>query len=273
MISTFLWKMGNKVGKTLKVNAHTIKKDNSGGELNTIERGRFARISVEINLEKKLIPRIKIRNRIYMIEYEGLNLICFKCGKYGHHKDNCSLQQNSECVQHLDISKENNEAPNHNDIRYTTEVQQKDQDNTFGSWMVVTRNFRNKNTTQIQTNVEKAKNHMLTVAAKSVSMSQIALGINGSRFVVFDMDDDCIEVEPTMQPQRESINPKENTNLSSMQKKDESRLPVSKDYQHENNKTILCDQDIAAKNDKHEPKRDIMKSKSIVEKFAKATDW
>lgn len=73
----FLWKMGDKIGKTLKVDGHTIKENRNGGEMNTTERGRFARISVEVNLEKKLVPRIKIRNRTYLIEYEGLNLICF----------------------------------------------------------------------------------------------------------------------------------------------------------------------------------------------------
>lgn len=48
------------MGSTLKVNVHTIKEDQNGGELNTTERGRFARICVELNLDKKLIPRSKI---------------------------------------------------------------------------------------------------------------------------------------------------------------------------------------------------------------------
>lgn len=71
------------------MDVHTIKENKKGGELNSIVSGRFARISVELNLEKKLIPRIKIRNRTYLIEYEGLNLICFTCGHYGHHKELC----------------------------------------------------------------------------------------------------------------------------------------------------------------------------------------
>lgn len=70
---------------------HTIKENKLGGELNSTERGRFARIRVEVNLGKKLIPKIKIRNRIYRVEYEGLNLICFDCGKYGQHRDQCPL--------------------------------------------------------------------------------------------------------------------------------------------------------------------------------------
>lgn len=90
-----LWKIENKVGKTLKVHIHTIKENQNGGEMNTTEKGRFARISVQINLEKKLVPKVKIRNRTYLIEYEGLNSICFKCGKYGHNKEVCPTQDSS----------------------------------------------------------------------------------------------------------------------------------------------------------------------------------
>ncbi|RYR05350.1 hypothetical protein Ahy_B06g085220 [Arachis hypogaea] len=47
-------------------------------------RGRFARICVEIDLSKKLVPRISVMGYTLSIEYEGLHLICFECGKYGH---------------------------------------------------------------------------------------------------------------------------------------------------------------------------------------------
>lgn len=55
------------MGKTLKVDRHTIKENQIGGELNTTERGRFTRISLELNLNKKLVPWIKIRNMTYLI--------------------------------------------------------------------------------------------------------------------------------------------------------------------------------------------------------------
>lgn len=104
----FLWRIGNKIGRTLKVDVHTIKEDQIGGELYTIEMGRFARISVEINLDKKLVPKIKIRERTYKIKYEGLSLICFNCGSYGHHKDNCPSQVPSDNLQPVKENKNNN---------------------------------------------------------------------------------------------------------------------------------------------------------------------
>ncbi|KAL4327859.1 hypothetical protein AHAS_Ahas13G0142200 [Arachis hypogaea] len=53
-------------------------------------RGRFARICVEIDLTKKLIPRISVLGSTLNIEYEGLHLICFICGLYGHRSEDCS---------------------------------------------------------------------------------------------------------------------------------------------------------------------------------------
>ena len=55
-----------------------------------IERGRFARICVEVDLQKQLIPKILIRRRVNSVQYEGLHLICFSCGKFGHRKEACS---------------------------------------------------------------------------------------------------------------------------------------------------------------------------------------
>ncbi|KAJ1414955.1 LINE-1 reverse transcriptase isogeny [Sesbania bispinosa] len=52
--------------------------------------GRFARICVELDLEKKLVPKIKIFGHELSLKYEGLHLVCFHYGKYGNHMDSCS---------------------------------------------------------------------------------------------------------------------------------------------------------------------------------------
>ncbi|KAI9105148.1 hypothetical protein K1719_022677 [Acacia pycnantha] len=52
-------------------------------------RGKYARVAVLIDLQKPLIPWIKVDGKMYGVEYEGLPLICFSCGKYGHTKDRC----------------------------------------------------------------------------------------------------------------------------------------------------------------------------------------
>lgn len=75
----FLNRIGSTIGNMLKVDKTT----------SLYSRGKFARICVELDLEKPLLSHISIRGMKLCLEYEGLHSICFRCGKYGHKKDNC----------------------------------------------------------------------------------------------------------------------------------------------------------------------------------------
>ena len=44
---------------------------------------------MELDLDKNLVPAISIFVKDRTVEYEGLHLVCFNCGKYGHHRDVC----------------------------------------------------------------------------------------------------------------------------------------------------------------------------------------
>ncbi|KAI9086075.1 hypothetical protein K1719_032152 [Acacia pycnantha] len=56
-------------------------------------KGGFARICVEIDLQKPLLPSYMIFGEERHIVFEGLHQICFNCGRYGHRKDKCPLAQ------------------------------------------------------------------------------------------------------------------------------------------------------------------------------------
>ncbi|XP_072074324.1 uncharacterized protein [Arachis hypogaea] len=75
----FLWRVESTIATMLKVDKAT----------SIHSRGRFARICVEIDLSKKLVPRISVLGNILNIKYEGLHLICFNCGIYGHRLESC----------------------------------------------------------------------------------------------------------------------------------------------------------------------------------------
>lgn len=75
----FLEKVGNKIGRLMRIDDATSE----------ISRRRFARICVEVDITKPLLPRFKIKGRAMKIEYEGFHLICFHCGIYGHRNDGC----------------------------------------------------------------------------------------------------------------------------------------------------------------------------------------
>jgi hypothetical protein len=71
--------IGDRVGKTVKIDKNTL----------TQERGKYARICVQVNLTKPLLAMFTIKDRKYNIEYEGLHLLCTTCGKFGHYKEGC----------------------------------------------------------------------------------------------------------------------------------------------------------------------------------------
>uniref|UniRef100_A0A2N9F7I4 CCHC-type domain-containing protein n=1 Tax=Fagus sylvatica TaxID=28930 RepID=A0A2N9F7I4_FAGSY len=74
-----LRRIGNQLGYLLKVDARTM--DN--------ERGRFARLCVQIDLEQPLTSKIRIGDMVQKIQYEGISAICFECGRVGHRIDTC----------------------------------------------------------------------------------------------------------------------------------------------------------------------------------------
>lgn len=39
---------------------------------------------VEVDLRKVFIPSFELNGVVYRVEYEGLHLVCFDCGCYGH---------------------------------------------------------------------------------------------------------------------------------------------------------------------------------------------
>lgn len=75
----FLKKVGEKIGRPIRADHNT----------GTATRGRFATLCVEVDITKSLLARFKLKNRVRKIEYEGIHLVSFGCGVYGHSQDSC----------------------------------------------------------------------------------------------------------------------------------------------------------------------------------------
>lgn len=54
-----------------------------------VERGRFARAAIEIDLSKPLVLKVMVRKRVQLVGFEGLHVICFTCGQVGHRSEHC----------------------------------------------------------------------------------------------------------------------------------------------------------------------------------------
>ncbi|KDO59838.1 hypothetical protein CISIN_1g037799mg [Citrus sinensis] len=69
-----LQKLGELVGIVIRIDPHTASS----------ARGRFARIAVRLSLDKPLVSQFVLDGKVQKVEYEGLPVICFTCGRYGH---------------------------------------------------------------------------------------------------------------------------------------------------------------------------------------------
>lgn len=52
--------------------------------MNLQTRGKYARMSVELDMSKTLVSKVILNGRTIFMEYESLHFICFNYGCYGH---------------------------------------------------------------------------------------------------------------------------------------------------------------------------------------------
>ncbi|XP_061367165.1 uncharacterized protein LOC133310281 [Gastrolobium bilobum] len=123
--------IGNWLGKFVKVDAAT----------SSLARGRFTRMCVELDLNKPFQVEYKVEGRVKRIEYEGLHLICYACGKYGHIQKNCpnkSIQGVEQGTNKKEKHSENQKSQEN--ISNSTEEEHPN----FGPWMQMKKGRRNK---------------------------------------------------------------------------------------------------------------------------------
>lgn len=121
--------LGNLVGRALKVDNNT----------HLTSRGKFARVCVEIDLNKPIVPKLFVDDRWINVEYEGLPLFCFHCGIIGH-KSCKELKEELMAANSEQAEISNKEV--RGDVRTenvvgTREVPQDvPEESAFGPWMV-----------------------------------------------------------------------------------------------------------------------------------------
>ena len=72
--------MASAIGRPIKVDTNTLK----------VERGKFAKVCVEIDLTVPIVGKIWVNGHWYKVHYKSLHLICTNCGCYGHLRRNCT---------------------------------------------------------------------------------------------------------------------------------------------------------------------------------------
>ncbi|CAI0432654.1 unnamed protein product [Linum tenue] len=121
-----LFALGNLLGRTVKLDYHTER----------MERGKFARIAVELDMTKPLKTRIRLDGFWQQVIYENLPEICFECGRIGHSEVACPELHNSQAS----ISQAGAA-----DLLQSPEEQPPEQPAGYGPWMQVIRKSRSQN--------------------------------------------------------------------------------------------------------------------------------
>ncbi|RYR51280.1 hypothetical protein Ahy_A06g026304 [Arachis hypogaea] len=142
----FLWRVGLAIYQMIKIDRTT----------SIHSRGKFARICVEIDLAKKLVPKISVMGSELNVEYKGLHQICFACGKYGHRADMCTKAPTNEALQpkitrevsHAEVesNQKRNEDQHENNAHLVSQCYSGNGQNSldFGPWMLVKKLIRRR---------------------------------------------------------------------------------------------------------------------------------
>lgn len=68
------------LGKVIRVDYNT----------SDMQRGKFARLAVDVGLTRPLVSKFTIDGEEFKVEYENLQELCFHCGMYGHLRATCA---------------------------------------------------------------------------------------------------------------------------------------------------------------------------------------
>ncbi|KAJ4823443.1 hypothetical protein Tsubulata_023132 [Turnera subulata] len=90
---SLLYRIAQRIGRFIKIDKVTTRST----------RGKYARVSVEVDLTKPLLSKFRMHRKVWKIVYEGLTNVCFMCGRYGHNLNNCRSNSDTEAGVEQDL--------------------------------------------------------------------------------------------------------------------------------------------------------------------------
>ncbi|XP_028764213.1 uncharacterized protein LOC114722336 [Neltuma alba] len=236
--SHYISRFGDKIGRTLKVDMKTLNDFQSTNS--KIKRGKYVRICVELNLQKKFVPKIISIGSVYNVEYEGLGLICFACGRFEHRREACPYK----CSTNTQNNEVNSAAspvvsPTRAPVKPTKSSDKEEEQ--FGPWIINQR----VNRARFSKKVEPRGGQRSHVGPDASTRKEATFG-QKSRFAVIEDLDEEGDVKTTLSSekklemdqsrrQEKALTIRENgrdkqmkVNLAGLSKKETGKMKVSK---------------------------------------------
>lgn len=197
-------------------------------------------------------------------------MICFKCGKYGHQKEICSLKKDSNLKQYLEMDGNNHSHENTTMDGEDSHGMQETGENTFGSWMVVKRNTRSRNANKQPTSGVWGRKMIHMNNSTSKPDYHLSPTLGGSRFNIIGVEEDGSEDVREEPEQRHHTGENSNSNMNNLDKR-ESSNEITEEVEQEVQMTNTVSQKINVHQDRHGTSVNLLKEKNIVERFVKST--
>lgn len=188
----FLFRVREKIGQPIRIDSAT----------SLTLRGKFARLCVEVDITKPLLEKFWLRRRVRRIEYEGIHLVCFKCGVYGHSQEQCNagkgkgelndgtLLENADGAQ--GNAGDHTKGKNQVGIK-EPEIRPKISE-SFGPWMIAKRYIRKQNNNQARKEGYKKGGNLRGNNGQEERNQKESRG-GGSRFTVLEEQAQEVQIE------------------------------------------------------------------------------
>ena len=138
-----LLQLGNYIGKVLQIDTHTAAET----------RGRFARLCVQVDIDKPLVTIILVGGMNQPVNYEGIHKLCFTCGYIGHRKKVCpyairepSSPEKVGNASGVGLSSNSHEKCDQVDPTPGDEPTPFEQEDKYSPWLVVSRKRQSNRT-------------------------------------------------------------------------------------------------------------------------------
>ena len=169
-----LKQIGESIGKVLRIDSHTAME----------ARGKYARLCIQIDINKPLVNTILIGQFEQAMTYEGIQSLCFSYGRLGHKVEACPYtirkgkekmgsekMGSEETVVTPDgrdgTSRESHVGHSTTANKDSTEVREESQpDGQYGPWMVVSRRTNGRKGTRANFSTEGTGNSGRNSAAQ-----------------------------------------------------------------------------------------------------------